>query len=147
MKLGLACLTAGFALSVFATAPLVVVGQPAATNPPAVRPPTAAADTNFIDPALLGGDNPQVAQLTEELKKEGVKPESFMDQHFLWASLLWGSVATGYLIYAKRQREFIPFLGGAGMFAASCLVTAWFWMSVVCIVLIIATHWMIRHTD
>jgi hypothetical protein len=52
-----------------------------------------------------------------------------LDAHFLFASLFWGSVGGGYLVYAHRQREIAPFLGGVAMITVSCLVNSWFWMS------------------
>ncbi|MFM2294230.1 MAG: hypothetical protein RLZZ350_643 [Verrucomicrobiota bacterium] len=118
-----------------------------ATNAP------APADTNFIDPVLTA-DNPTVAQLNELAKSRGIKMEitpeklqagSFLDQNFLFASLLWGSVAGGYLVYARKQREIPPFLGGVAMLGVSFMVTSWFWMSVICIALMVGVwQWMKR---
>ena len=149
MKLGLACLPVAFAFSVFAVVPPLIVIHPDSNNPPAQAnppPPAAPADTNFIDPALLGGESPQVKQLNEELAKQGVKPDSFMDEHFLFASLIWGTIGGGYLLYAKRQREVVPFIGGFAMIGAS-FMSSWFWMSIVCIAIIFGTHWLLRHSD
>jgi hypothetical protein len=143
LKLGLACLPLAFAFPIFAT--VAAPPPPAGQSTPAAAPP-ASTDTNFIDPALVNGDNPQVKQLTDELEKEGIKPQSFMDEHFLFASLIWGSIGTGYLFYAKKQREVAPFIGGVAMIAAS-FISSWFWMSIVCIALIVGTHWLIRHSD
>jgi hypothetical protein len=148
LKLGLVCLPVAFAFSALAIVPPLIVIR-AQTNPPAQASPpapAAPADTNFIDPALLGGETPQVKALTDELAKEGVKPESFMDEHFLFASLIWGSIGGGYVLWAKRQREVVPFIGGMAMIGAS-FMSSWFWMSIVCIALIIGTHWLLRHSD
>ena len=105
-----------------------------ATNSP---PPTASTNTNFIDPQIFDGD-PPVKQLTEALKKEGIKTDSLLDEQFLFASLLWGSVGAGYVLYARRQREVAPLIGGVTMIAVSCFVGSWFWMSILCLVLMVA---------
>jgi hypothetical protein len=102
-----------------------------ATNSPA---PVAAADTNFIDPQIIE-DNPQAKRLMETMKKEGLKRESLLDEHFLFASLLWGSVGGGYLIYARKQREIVPFIGGVLMVGVSIFVASWFWMTILCLAL------------
>ena len=41
----------------------------------------------------------------------------------------------------------MPFLGGIAMIAASCLVASWFWMSVICIVLILGVRWVMTRGD
>lgn len=121
-KLGLAGLLVMFAVSLLAT------------NPPA---PAAPADTNFIDPQIVD-DNPQAKHLMDVMKKQGIKPDNLLNEQFLFASLFWGSVGAGYLLYARRQRETVPFIGGVAMIGVSCLVGSWFWMSVVCLVLMVA---------
>ncbi|MCX6895003.1 MAG: hypothetical protein NTZ16_05780 [Verrucomicrobia bacterium] len=123
-RIGLACLPVAFACSLFAT------------NAP------APSNTNFIDPELTA-ENPQVKQLAEAMKKEGFKPESMLNAQFLFVSLLWGSVGGGYLIYARKQREIVPLLGGVAMIAVSFVVTSWFWMSVSCLALM-AGVWQMR---
>jgi len=107
-----------------------------ATNSPA---PVAPADTNFIDPQIVD-DNPQAKRLMEVMKKEGIKPEALLDEHFLFASLLWGSVGAGYLVYARKQRETVPFIGGVMMIGVSCFVSSWFWMSILCLALMVAVY-------
>ena len=76
--------------------------------------------------------------MTEALKKEGIKTDSLLDEQFLFASLLWGSVGAGYVLYARRQREVAPLIGGVAMIAVSCFVGSWFWMSILCLVLMVA---------
>ena len=107
-----------------------------ATNSPA---PVAPADTNFIDPQIVD-DNPQAKQLLEVMKKEGIKTDRLLDEHFLFASLLWGSVGAGYLFFARRQRETVPFIGGVMMIGVSCFVSSWFWMSILCLALVVAVY-------
>lgn len=67
-----------------------------------------------------------------------------IDQNFLWASMLWGAVAGGYFIYGWKQRAVLPFLCGAAMTAASFLIPSAFWMSLTCIALVFAVHWLIK---
>lgn len=102
-----------------------------ATNSPA---PT---DTNFIDPAITD-DNPVTKQLTDVLKKNGIKTEGMLDEHFMFASVIWGAVAGGYLLYARKQREITPFIGGVAMMVVSFLVASWFWMSLASIAIMVA---------
>jgi hypothetical protein len=123
-KLGLACLQVVFALSLFAT------------NSPA---PITPANTNFIDPEIVD-DNPQGNQLMEVMKKGGIKTHNLLDQHFLFASLLWGSVGAGYLLYARKQRQIVPFIGGVTMIGVSYFVGSWLWMSLLCIALMVAVY-------
>lgn len=127
-KLGLAGSLVMFAVSLLAT------------NSPA---PMARADTNFIDPQIVD-DNPQAKQLMDVMQKEGVKTDSLLNEQFLFASLLWGSVGAGYLLYARKQRQIVPFLGGVALIGVSCFVGSWFWMSVLCLVLMVAVHQVMR---
>ncbi len=107
---------------------------------------TVPANTNFIDPELTA-ENPQVKQLTEAMKKEGFKPDSMLNAQYLFASLLWGSVGGGYLLYARKQREVTPFLGGVAMIAVSFLVTSWFWMSLACLTLMAGVWQLMKQGD
>ena len=68
----------------------------------------------------------------------------FLDTNFLFASLIWGTVGGGYLLYARKQREIVPFIGGVAMIAASFMVTSWFWMSVICIALMAGVYLMVK---
>ena len=111
-----------------------------ATNSP------APAGTNFIDPEIVA-DNPQVRQLTEAMKKEGFKPENLLNENFLFASLFWGTVGGGYLLYARKQREIVPLLGGVAMIGASFLVTSWFWMSVISIAIMVCVWQIMKQCD
>lgn len=99
----------------------------------------ANADTNFIDPAFTA-EGHAMPQLNAVMNVQGGKPASLLDAHFLFASLLCGSVAGGYLLYAKKKREIALFLGGVAMAGASFLITSWFWMSVVCLALMVEVY-------
>ena len=127
-KLGLAGALVVFAISLFAT------------NPPA---PVAPAGTNFIDPRIVE-DNPQVKQLEEVMKKQGMDTNNLLDAHFLFASLLWGSVGAGYLLYARKQRLIVPFIGGVAMIGVSYFISSWVWMSVVSIALMVAVYQLMK---
>src|SRR5580698_3102619 len=81
----------------------------------------AAADTNFVDPNITD-DSASTKMLNDVLKKNGIKVDSMLDEHFLFASVIWGGVAGGYLFYARKQREVTPFIGGVAMMAASFLI-------------------------
>jgi len=124
-RFSLACLPLLFAISVYAT------NQP------------APADTNFIDPAIID-DGAATKQLTDVLKKNGIKAENMLDEHFLFASMFWGAVAGGYLLYARKQREIPPFLGGVAMMAVSFMVASWFWMSLICLALMFGIYFQMK---
>jgi hypothetical protein len=66
-----------------------------------------------------------------------------LNQSALWASCLWGAVAGGYCIYGMKQKSLIPFLGGVAMTAASFMLGA-LTMSLACIALIYAVHWLLK---
>ena len=100
---------------------------------------SALADTNFIDSAITD-DNAAAKQLTEVLKKNGIKTDNLLDENFIYASMFWGAVAGGYLLYARKQREVMPFIGGVAMMAVSFMVVSWFWMSLASIA-IMAVVW------
>ena len=117
-----------FAVSVFAT------------NSPA---PT---DTNFIDPAITD-DSAATKQLTDVLKKNGIKAEDLLDEHFMFASMFWSAVAGGYLLYARKQREITPLIGGVAMLAVSFMVASWFWMSLICIALMFGVYHQMKRGD
>lgn len=106
-------------------------------------PPEVSSLTNLIDPELVDG-NPQVKQLMKELEKDGIKAESLLDEHFLFASLIWGAVGGGYLLYARRQRMIAPFLGGVAMIGASFMIVSWLWMSLVCVALMVAVRQLVK---
>jgi hypothetical protein len=69
---------------------------------------------------------------------------SLLNESFLWASCVWGAVAGGYLLYACKQREIIPFLAGVAMLGVSFLVASWFWMSVICIALMVGVYLLVK---
>ncbi len=66
------------------------------------------------------------------------------DSSFLFASLLWGSIGVGYFIYGKKQGAMMPIFGGLMMIGVSYVVSSWLLMSLICIALIVATHWLMK---
>jgi hypothetical protein len=68
-----------------------------------------------------------------------------LNEHYLWASCIWGAIASGYIIYGWRQRATIPFVGGAAMTAVSFFIVSALLMSLVCIALMVAVHWLLKH--
>jgi hypothetical protein len=68
---------------------------------------------------------------------------SSINQNFLWASLIWGTVASGYIIYGRKQRSWIPFLGGFAMLGVSCFAPV-LTMSLVSIAIMVAVWWLLR---
>jgi hypothetical protein len=67
-----------------------------------------------------------------------------LNKHYLWASCIWSAIASGYIIYGWRQRAAIPFVGGAAMTAASFLIGSALLMSLACIALMFAVHWLVK---
>lgn len=63
-----------------------------------------------------------------------------LDTKFLLASLLWGSVGVGYFIYGRKQEALLPMIAGVVMIAVSYLLSSWFWMSLLCLALMIAIY-------
>lgn len=66
------------------------------------------------------------------------------DSKFLFASLLWGSIGFGYFLYGKRQQSTLPMIGGVVMVAISYLVGSWFWMSLLCLALMLTVYWLLK---
>ena len=64
--------------------------------------------------------------------------------HFLFASLIWGSVGVGYFIYGKRQRSWLPMVGGVAMIGVSYFVGSALLMSLICVGLIVAIYLLLK---
>jgi hypothetical protein len=67
-----------------------------------------------------------------------------MGASYLFASLIWGSVGLGYFIYGKKQRSWVPMLGGALVMAASYFVGSALLLSLISIGLIVGIHVLLR---
>ena len=63
---------------------------------------------------------------------------------FLFASLVWGSVGVGYFIYGRKQQALSALVGGIVMIAVSCLVSSALLMSLICILLIVVIHLLLK---
>jgi hypothetical protein len=70
---------------------------------------------------------------------------NLFDASFLFASLLWGSIGVGYFIFGKKQGAMMPMIGGILMIAASYVISSWLLMSLICIGLIVAVYWLMKH--
>ena len=69
---------------------------------------------------------------------------NLLDSKFLFASLIWGSVGVGYFVYGKKQEAMIPMIGGLVMVAVSYFVGSWFWMTLMCVALMIGIYWLLK---
>ncbi len=63
---------------------------------------------------------------------------------FLFASLIWGSIGVGFLVYGRRQKEWVPSLGGILMIVASYFAGSALSMTAVCLGLGVAVYVLIR---
>jgi hypothetical protein len=66
------------------------------------------------------------------------------DANFLFASLIWGSVGIGYFIYGKKQRQWVPMVGGILMIAASYLCGSALIMSLVSVAIGAGVCWLLK---
>jgi hypothetical protein len=70
--------------------------------------------------------------------------QNWFNSNTLFASLLWGSIGIGFFVYGKRQREWVPMVGGVALLAVSYLVADWLWMSLSSLALIAGIWFLIR---
>jgi hypothetical protein len=68
-----------------------------------------------------------------------------MSASYLFASLIWGSVGLGYFIYGKKQRSWVPMLGGALVMAASYFAGSALLLSIISVGLIVGIHVLLRY--
>ena len=87
---------------------------------------TAGMDTNLLQPALNTG-------------------AFHMNPAQMWASLLWGGVGGGYLGYGWKQKSGYPLAAGV-ILTLACFFAA-LPMTVICVVTLIAIHWLMKHSD
>jgi hypothetical protein len=66
------------------------------------------------------------------------------DTKFLLANLVWGSIAAGYILYGRKQREMVPFIGGVLMVVVSFLVTSALLMSLLSIALMVLIYVLMK---
>jgi hypothetical protein len=69
---------------------------------------------------------------------------NLFDAHYLFASLIWGSIGMGYFVYGKRQQSLTPWIGGVLIIAASYFADSALLMSLICIGIMIAVHWLVK---
>jgi hypothetical protein len=70
---------------------------------------------------------------------------NLFDTSFLLASLLWGSIGVGYFIYGKKQGNMVSLGGGVVMIGVSYVVSSWLLMSLLCLALMGAVYWLVKH--
>ena len=63
---------------------------------------------------------------------------------FLFASVIWGSIGVGYFVYGKKQRSWVPMIGGVLMIAVSYFVASALGMSLISIGIIAAIHVLLK---
>ena len=71
-------------------------------------------------------------------------PSEMFSAKFLFASLIWGSIGVGYFIYGKKQRSWVPMLGGVLMILVSYCVGSALLMSLICVALMVAVYMLVK---
>jgi hypothetical protein len=64
--------------------------------------------------------------------------------NFLFASLIWGSIGVGYFIFGKKQRSWVPMLGGFLMVLASYFTGSALLMSLICAAIMVAVYVLLK---
>jgi len=72
-----------------------------------------------------------------------LKPWMF-NANFLFASLIWGSVGAGYFIFGKKQRSWVPMIGGVLMIFVSYVVGSALLMSLACMGIMAAVYFFLK---
>ena len=67
-----------------------------------------------------------------------------MNTNTLFASLFWGSVGLGYFVYGRRQRSWIPMVGGVLMMAMSYFIGSVIFLSGGCIGLMVVIYALLK---
>jgi len=70
--------------------------------------------------------------------------KEWLNANTLFASLIWGSIGFGFFIYGKKQREWVPMVGGVALMGVSYFIANWLWMSLVSLALIGGIWFLIR---
>jgi hypothetical protein len=63
---------------------------------------------------------------------------------FLFASLLWGSIGFGYSIYGKKQQSLSAMVGGILMMVVSYFISSALLMSLICLGISGAVHFLVK---
>ena len=67
-----------------------------------------------------------------------------LDTNALFASLFWGSVGVGYFVYGKKQRSWVPAVGGLLMIVVSYFASSALVMSLICGTIIASIHMLLK---
>jgi hypothetical protein len=63
---------------------------------------------------------------------------------FLFASLVWGSVGVGYFIFGKKQRSWVPMVGGLLIIIAAYFIGSALLMSLVSVGIMVAVYVLLK---
>jgi len=61
-----------------------------------------------------------------------------LDSNTLIASLIWGSIGAGFTIYGRKQKEWVPALGGIALVTVSYWIGSAIYMSIASVAIIAA---------
>ena len=64
--------------------------------------------------------------------------------NLLFASLIWGSVGAGYFIFGKKQRAWVPMVGGILMVVVSYAVGSAALMSLISMGIVAAVYFLLK---
>lgn len=70
-----------------------------------------------------------------------------LNSSVLFASLIWGSIGLGFVIYGKKQKSLVPWVGGLLLMGISYLISSALVMSVLGILLVAGMVWAVRYVD
>jgi hypothetical protein len=65
-----------------------------------------------------------------------------MDENALLVEIIVGAVATGYVVYGRKQQRPLPLICGLAMFVVPLVIPVW-WALAVCVALA-AAPWLVR---
>jgi hypothetical protein len=63
------------------------------------------------------------------------------DANSLIASFFWGAIGSGFSLYAAKQKEWVPALGGLALMIISYFIDDALWMSVAGVAIVAAIFW------
>jgi len=72
---------------------------------------------------------------------------TMLNSSVLFASLIWGSIGLGFVIYGKKQKSLVPWVGGLLLMGISYLISSALVMSVLGILLVAGMVWAVRYVD
>lgn len=67
-----------------------------------------------------------------------------LDTNWLIASYLWGTVGFAFCVYGRKSGQLMPLVGGVVMMVASFLIPSVVWLTVACVLAIVAVRFFSR---